>query len=94
LWDADSANHRKALKECGAGNDPRECLLVRFGWDADRATHAADSIWARNADRHLREVRSCARGKNPIASCLMLNYKWNAQRAMATEDSVRRARMR
>jgi hypothetical protein len=94
LWNADSVNHKAALKQCGAGNDPRECLLVRFGWDADRATRAADSIWARNADRHLREVRSCARGKNPIASCLMLNYKWNATRAMATEDSVRRARMR
>lgn len=94
MWNADSADHRAALRQCGIGNDVKECLLLRFGWSDARATRAADSLWARNADRHLREVRSCARGRNPMASCLMLNYKWNAPRAMATEDSVRRARMR
>jgi hypothetical protein len=94
MWNADAASHRAALKQCLTGNDVKECLLVRFGWSDARASHAADSLWMRNADAHLREVRSCARGRNPMASCLMLNYKWNARRAMAAEDSVRRARMR
>jgi hypothetical protein len=72
----------------------KECLLVRYGWPQDRATRTADSAWQRNAAQHAREVTSCRRGRNPVASCLMLNYKWNAQRAMATEDSLRRLRLR
>ena len=94
MWASDSVRHKAALKACSATNDARECLLVRHGWPADRATRAADSMWARDASTHGRQIRSCSRSQGPIASCLMLNYKWNAPRAMATEDSVRRARLR
>jgi hypothetical protein len=94
LWNADSAQHKAALRECTKGNDVKECLLLRFGWSQERATHTADSMWQRNASQHAREIRSCQRGRNPIASCLMLNFKWNASRALATDDSVRRAQMR
>jgi hypothetical protein len=94
IWNSDSARHKAALRECGKSNDMKECLLVRYGWPQDRATRTADSAWQRNAAQHAREVTSCRRGRNPVASCLMLNYKWNAQRAMATEDSLRRLRLR
>ena len=94
LWNADSERHKAALKTCAKTNDVRECLLVNHGWPADRATRAADSLWARDGQTHARQIRSCTRAQGPVASCLMLNYKWNAARAMATEDSVRRARLR
>ena len=94
MWNSDSVRHKAALKACAKTNDARECLLVRHGWPADRATRSADSLWARDAAAHGRQIRSCSRSQGPIASCLMLNYKWNAPRAMATEDSVRRARLR
>ncbi len=94
MWNSDSVRHKAALKACNATNDAKECLLVRHGWPADRAARAAESVWARDAATHGRQIRSCSRSQGPIASCLMLNYKWNAPRAMATEDSVRRARLR
>jgi hypothetical protein len=94
MWNSDSVRHKAALRECGRTNDMKECLLVRYGWPSDRATRTADSAWQRNAALHGREIKSCQRGRNPVASCLMLSYKWNAQRAMATEDSLRRARAR
>ena len=94
LWNSDSVRHKAALKACAKTNDVRECLLVTHGWPPDRATRAADSLWARDAQTHARQIRSCARAQGPVASCLMLNYKWNAARAMATEDSVRRAKLR
>ena len=94
LWNSDSVRHKAALKACAKTNDVRECLLVTHGWPPDRATRAADSLWARDAQTHARQIRSCARAQGPVASCLMVNYKWNAARAMATEDSVRRAKLR
>jgi hypothetical protein len=94
LWRSDSVRHKVALRDCGKTNDMKECLLVRYGWPQDRATRTADSAWRRNAAAHIREVKSCQRGRNPVASCLMLNYKWNAARAMATEDSLRRLGLR
>lgn len=92
-FNVDSVQHKRDIRECSGGDIMRDCLKLR-GWPDDRATRAADSLWRRDAARHLLQARSCAtQRREPIASCLVLHYRWSNERALATQDSIQRARM-
>lgn len=102
-WNADSLAHGRAVRECQSGirrgdlgaSNLETCLLLRFGWEERRAVATTDSLWARDAARHRREVRDCAgHGVAGSASCLMLRYGWPTQRAQAVYDSLLRASSR
>lgn len=92
-FNVDSLQHRKDIRECSSGDVMRDCLKLR-GWPGDRATRTADSLWRKDAARHLLQVRSCAgQRREPVASCLVLHYRWSSQRALATQDSAQRAQL-
>jgi hypothetical protein len=71
--------------------DMRACLTSRYGWEAQRAEVADDSVWNARADAHQREIAACLGPHGAgTGGCLQLHYKWLPRRALAVDDSLRR----
>lgn len=93
LWKLDEAKHRTQLATCASQNgDVGRCLTDQYGWDSPHAAAAFDSVWRRQAPRHMEEIGACQRRiKERLGSCLMLYYKWDPKHALALDDSIARA---
>jgi hypothetical protein len=94
LWKMDVGKHHTQLVTCASQNgDVGRCLTDQYGWDSPHAAVAFDSVWRRQAPRHMEEMRACQRRiKERLGSCLMLYYKWDPKHALALDDSIARAR--
>jgi hypothetical protein len=79
-----------------------QCLVQLYRWKVDDATRAAqarareldslktwraDSAWGLSADKHKRDLQSCARRSEPLRECLLLSG-WPLARVRATSDSI------
>lgn len=91
---ADS-QHQTEIRACDQIlEDFKTCLLTRYGWQEDQATHTDDSLWNSRSAEHERQLRACL-GPRGIGTgaCLQLHYKWSPRRALALDDSIRRANL-